>query len=256
MKLDVIRGYLNGLTIQELRTSGKRLKVKGLSKCKKEDIVTKILQHYAIPQIQRWTRKCIGSNDVCPFSMEPIKYPCWGKKTNHGFFYSNLFDLISYFVTTGDFREPNTRIPYTESELDKIESLGKCYKYKFPKTLKIARSNKKYYKQQKDFNEQIDILTERIRFTTWVIRDKLEDIVLGRENVGHVNIHLENIYFPDMDNCIFILSTKCTKSLKISLESSKKIMDDFEIDCDVTNRIRDRFYDWLNFKMKEYRLAK
>lgn len=245
MIFSVVRKFLLEQTVGYSKLKAKELSIKRYSSLNKGSLIQTILEKLAVVRIQRWTRRRIAINDTCPFTLDEINYPCWGKKVQKKFFYCNLEPLGRFLVTSGDFRDPNTRSSYTEKELDQIEDLLKYHKIKLPKSLKSARTNKEFFRRQKCYEEQIDILMERIRYITWLIRERIDDIIVGEETVDNLIIHMDNIYFSDLSNCMRLLECKSKNSLRISIINSKKIIDEIPIDCNIVDKIRRHFYSWL-----------
>lgn len=254
MNLLFIRKYFKRCKIKDLRNICKRSDLRGYSKLKKNELIQSILEKYAIIIIQRSFRKKLALNDVCPFTLERIIYPCWGKKTPKGWIYANLQELADFIVKTGDFRDPTTRMEYTSNELDQIEKLVKLCKLKTSKSIKSARSNKSYYRHQKCHEEQIDILVERIRFMAWVIREKIDDIIVGQETLETLITNMNNIYFTDLSGCTRMLSRKSHKFLKIAVNDANKIISDIPFDCTIIEKIKGHFRSWVIQENNKYDL--
>ena len=239
------RDELKLKTVKQLKIDAKMLGLQGYSKFKKDEVIKNIIEFRAATIIQRRVRNKISKNELCPFSMEPINYPCFGKKVGNVFFYCNLVDLANFLVSSGDFREPNTRTYYTKNELYIIEDLVKFYKIKLPRSISNSIENKRFYIKQKCNEEQIDILIERIRFTCWMIVENVEEIFFGRETLDNVFIKLENIYFPELSACMVLLYQRSIRDLQNSIISSKIIIDNIKFDCFFIEKIKNHFYSWL-----------
>ena len=252
MKLSFVPEKLKKLKTDEIRKLCKLRNIVNLSKLKKAELIELLIRHQTALFLQRNFRKRKKKNDICPFTLDAVEWPFWSKKTNNGFFYYNLLELSEFLVASGDFRDPLTRQTYTPKELDSIESMTKFYKIKLKKSLKFARSNKKYYRNIKDKTEQIDILMERIRYIFCVIRDKLDEIITGEETVNNLLLHIDNIYMPDALNCMKILSTKCKPSLKITFEDVKRLINDISLDCNVINKIKNHLHNWVISQETEF----
>lgn len=243
--MTICKEYLHKKSVKSLKKFAKYRKLSGYSKLKKSDIIEIIRRNRASIIIQRFIRKKLAISDICAFTLEQFRYPCFGKRVKKGFFYSNLEDLANYLVTSGDFREPNTRIYYNKNELSQIEELVKYHKIKLPISIQTAISNKKYFQKKKCNDEQIDILIERIRFTCWSIRENIDNIIYEKESIDDIYITMDNIYLPEISTCMSILNMKSKQSLRVSILSSKRIIDDIPIDCTFIDKIKNHFYAFL-----------
>jgi hypothetical protein len=238
--------------VKDLKSIVCNLRVRSYSNMKKEELILVITNFNAACVIQRWFRKIVGINDICPFTLEKVVYPCYGKKVKGGFVYCSLSELANFLVTSGDFREPNTRMEYNTKELDYIQSLVKYYKVKVPKSLNTARVDLDYYRKKKVLSEQIDILAERVRFTSWIIRETIDEIILGEENIEDTIINMDNVYLPELSECIAIINDKAPQYVNISIDSAKKIIDDVSIDCSFVDKIKNHFYAWWIIEISKY----
>ena len=65
--------------------------------------------------------------------MEEVRYPCFAfrpkgfmidkcKRNGTSFIYYNLEPLVDYLISSGDFRDPKTREPYSETTLKSIDN--------------------------------------------------------------------------------------------------------------------------------------
>jgi hypothetical protein len=67
-------------------------------------------------------------DNICPISLEPLKYPFISIKVcNDKFKYYNFKSLVDYFKNTGDFRDPITRIDIPDYKIVEINSLMSYY---------------------------------------------------------------------------------------------------------------------------------
>lgn len=81
-----------------------------------------------------------------PITLEPL-----GKYTvSLGGSIYNIDSIIQYFICSGDFRDPITRIPLTEIDILRLDSEAESAGYEFPK-LSMACKQSNYYQQQKNF---------------------------------------------------------------------------------------------------------
>jgi len=118
----------------------KRRHIRGISALKKDDLVKKIKTYESILKIQKWFRKKLIKDNVCPITLEKVTYPCFCFcPTKDVFIYYNLNDLRSYLLSTGNFIDPKTRIEYSKKQLIEIG-----------KDVYAASKNTKRYKKIKE----------------------------------------------------------------------------------------------------------
>jgi len=147
MIVSIIQRFLENLSVRDVKRKAKKIGIKGYSKLRKNEIINTIISFYAVKVIQRRYRKCKSLNTLCPISLEAISYPCWSKKTKKGRMYYNLEPLANFLITSGDFRDPNTRESYTDKEIVSIDSLIRVNKIKISKSVKKAKDNPRFYKR-------------------------------------------------------------------------------------------------------------
>lgn len=254
MILSLVKKELEKKKLKRLKCMCKQKSIKGYSSYRKEKIIEVLLENYASIIIQRRYRNYISLNDVCPFTLDKVKYPCWGKKVDKGFIYANLEELANFITSTGDLRDPTTRKPYTDKELDQINEIVKSCKIKTDKSIKQARINKKFYQRKKCSEEQIDILVERIRFISWIIREKVDEIIIGNENLETLIVNMNNVYLEDLSSCIRMLYRKSKKFLEIAINDAYKIINDVQIDCNFVEKIKLHFNDWIEIQCERYHM--
>ncbi len=108
----------------------KFLRIKKYYSMNKDEIFLMIKKQCSILKIQRWMRNQIFSKkeDRCPISLEPIKYPCFGYKTeNNLFIYYSLKSLRNYLITSENFEDPSTKGKYTLKQLTDIDNMYRYY---------------------------------------------------------------------------------------------------------------------------------
>ena len=117
-ELDNKYDYVN-TSVVNLKKICKRLHITNYSIMKKNELRNEIYKYFSIVKIQKSFRKYFSSEEICPISIEPIKYPCFPFKPKGAtkFIYYNLEPLIEYLITTGDFRDPKTREKYSSDTL-------------------------------------------------------------------------------------------------------------------------------------------
>lgn len=255
MILSFVRLYLLSCSLLEIKFQIKRLNIKKFSSLNKQELVNSILKYYFALLVQKQYRKHIALNSVCSISLDNIKYPFWAKKTEKGFIYYNLDSLATYLITGGSFKDPTTREIYTDEELVSIDKT--IHSNNLSKTFKSvlrSRYNTKYYRAIRDNDEQIDILSERIRHITWSIRDKIEIISsfenssenspenspenssnryceksfdISSETSKFTNL-LYNRYFPAISDYLVILNKKCSKSRELCFYNMNLVIENIK----------------------------
>jgi len=254
MIVSITRSFLNGLTVKEVKIASKRIGVGGYSKLKKFDVIDNVIKLLSIKIIQRWYRKKTSNNSVCPISLDIVNYPCWSKKTATGRIYYNLEPLANYLLIRGDFRDPSTREIYSNEDLLQIDSLVKSNKLKIRKSVRRAKDNKSFYRRQRANEEQIDILTERIRFIFCTIRDKINDVYNGYEDINEMTTQLDVSHFPMTREYLKILNRRDKQALKISFHNINKIMSDVKHDCHIIKHLKTMIMNWIEKETKKYKI--
>jgi hypothetical protein len=150
---------LDDISVKNLKKICKKLKISGYSKSKKNQLVIEINSYFSVIKIQKFFRLKKGSGELCPISMDKISYPCFPFKPKGYslFIYYNLEPLVSYLLTTGDFRDPKTREKYSQETLKKMDKLRESNKIGGKSVLR-AFKNKRYYKKKNDIEENITII--------------------------------------------------------------------------------------------------
>lgn len=252
MIVSIIRKFLQDLSVKHVRLASKKVGIKGYSKLKKNEIIEKIVKLYAIRIIQKRYIKYKALNTLCPISLEPIHHPYWSKKTQKGRIYYNLEPLASFLVSSGDFRDPNTRESYSDEEIASIDSLIKLNKIKLRKSVKKAKESPMFYKRLKENEEQIDILMERIRYIFWSIRDHIEDIYNGYGDIKELTTQMEVTYFPTVKEYIRLLQRRDKRSMKNAFLDMTRIISEIKHKCYVTKHLKTIIIEWINKEQKRY----
>lgn len=137
---------LNFNTLVTLKKICKMLRIKNYSFLRKNELILIINRHHAYIKIQKWVRKILSKGESCSISCEPIKYPCFAFKTpNNILIYYNLSAIRNFLIKTGDFRDPNTRDNYTDSQLLEMDNIYKYHRTLHPIT-DISEDNENYFK--------------------------------------------------------------------------------------------------------------
>jgi nicotinamide mononucleotide adenylyltransferase len=185
--------------------------IKNYSKLCKKDTIDLINKYHSCLKIQRFLRKFLSRNSKCPISLDPISYPCYAYRPNRNrectepktkmqkidsvLVYYNIEPLKNFLISTGDFRDPSTRILYTESDLIQIDKIDDWYrkikkiKEERPKkknSVYSASKNKKFYRKNNDIEYEVMLLDRHIDDITRDIRNTINDIS-DRDNINKLN---------------------------------------------------------------------
>jgi len=191
----------NNISLKLLKKICKFMKIKNYSKLNKEEILTRINVNLSIIKIQRFLRSR-WIDGLCPVSMEEVKYPCFAfrpkgfmidrSKNRNGtsFIYYNLEPLVNYLVSSGDFRDPKTREPYSEETLKCIDKCKVENKIKM-KSVYRASINKTIYRRKREREEDLIVLERCIDEVVSSIR-----IILETEQPNDSEITLNSFHFP------------------------------------------------------------
>lgn len=229
MKYTELREYLSRQTVTRLKQNAKTLQIKGVSNCRKNDVVQNILVHFAAKPIQRFLRKCFSVNENCLISLDPITYPCWGKKTkiSKRYYYYNLIPLVDYILDIGleNACDPVLKEKYTLEELHSIDVLYKknqLYKRFGHKNLLKALKRTTFYRIKHDEQERIDILIDCIRRIMCDMKNKIDylnnEIIPYTLDYNQVKrelaIKFQNVQF-DLGHLYRINRDWCKKTFKM-----------------------------------------
>lgn len=155
---------MNSLTVHILSNMCKRREIKGVSKYKKENLISKLNYFNSVVKIQKWYRKRLIKDQQCPISLDIIIYPCYPYCPSKGIFiYYNLDSLKSFLISSGDFRDPKTRLPYTKKHLIDID-----------KDVYKASKNVNFYKRKKERDNEILFLERYMDELTQEMIDLVE----------------------------------------------------------------------------------
>jgi hypothetical protein len=165
--------------------------MKNISKIRKNDLIRDLLRLFSIVKIQRFFRNSFG-NDTCPISMSKIVYPMYPfrPKGQRIFIYYNLKDLVEYLLSSGDFRDPETRQEYSSNDLQLINDLKK--QNKIPgKSIISAHKNIGFYKKKKE-NEDDILIIERCLDD---IISSMRNLLIDADRRRHAQHTLHNLLF-------------------------------------------------------------
>jgi len=192
--------FLNkDISTKKLKLLCKLRGISNYSKLNKPDLLTLYNQHLSIIKIQRFLRSR-WIDGLCPISMEPVEFPCFAfrpkgfmidkSRSGTSFIYYNLVPLIEYLLSSGDFRDPKTREPYTEETLKSIDNFKLKMKLKMKSVYK-ASINKTLYRKKKDIEEELTVLERCIDEVVSSIR-----IALETEQHNDSTVTLNSFHFP------------------------------------------------------------
>jgi len=192
------------ISLAQLKKICKFLNLKNYSKLTKITLLAKINTHLSIIKLQRFFRSFWIDDGLCPVSMEEIKYPCYAfkpkgfmidkcKRNGTSFIYYNLEPLVNYLISSGDFRDPKTREPYSEIILKSIDKCRVENKLKFKSVYK-ASVNKTKYRRKKEKEEDLIVLERCIDEVVSSIRLILEKEQVNRDNDPRIT--LNSFHFP------------------------------------------------------------
>lgn len=152
------------LPFNTLKCISKCVNLKNVNRIKlKKTLLLKLNEHYNTVRIQRWLRRLWAYNRICPISMEPIRYPCWGYKVHNKYMYYNLPVLAQYFVSSGFFADPSTRLALTKHHIQQIHNVLSHFPHM--KKIKLLKAYKAdyHFKRQRQIEDQRDVLEDTIR---------------------------------------------------------------------------------------------
>ena len=174
------------------------------------NLLDTIKKELACKKIQKVFRIKKGINqDKCPISLKPINYPCWVFKVNKNkFVYYNLKPLVEYLLSSGNFRDPMTRVPFSKENLLSIDKTVKSLKMKYKSVLKF-KNNPDFYRRKKIREETINTYSDQIREIISLIRDKIED--MPRVSQLDMELNLSCIYLSNRSR------RKCKESFEDSI---------------------------------------
>jgi hypothetical protein len=180
--------YMNS---KQLKIICKYKKIKNYSKLKKNELVLILEKLYASIKIQRLFRNYIN-NEVCPISLEVIKYPCFAFKPKGftNFIYYNLEPLAKYLINSGDFRDPKTREPYSQDNLKKIDDLIKYNSLKIKSVYKSSM-NSSIYKRKREREEDILVIERCIDEIVFSMR-----LIMETDSNNDPTVTLGSFHFP------------------------------------------------------------
>ena len=191
------------LNLRTLKKIAKIYNVKKFSRLRKQELIYDIKKNKSALNIQRFYRRRLINNSLCPICLEKIKPndPCYGYKTENNFIYYNLGCLIDNVLVSGDFRDPISRKIYTIDILKSIDNSAKSWKIKKKSLYSYwaSPSEKNKRKKRKDHCEQMLILHRILDEINVNILNIIEGIVIGR-TINNREYYLRRNVFPSFEN--------------------------------------------------------
>lgn len=217
-----------GISIPILRGLCKLYKLSNYSKQTKEILIRRLNEYLSILKIQKFIRyRFMGGRDqLCPISMEPIRYPCFPFKPKGSsyFVYYNLESLLDYLLQTGDFRDPKTREPYLDETLRSIDSYRKKLGIK-SKSVYLASQNRSTYKKKKDHEDDIMVLErcidEVVSSITTIMESTMDENPLMILNSYHFPTYLR-YYKRLFALCKFSAKNKIENTIIIIIDRAER----------------------------------
>lgn len=207
---------MNSIKVTELKKLCKLFRIHGYSKLSKHELVNQINIYHSTLKIQRWIRKILSNGECCPFSCEPIRYPCYFFKMGNKIIYYNLKILRDYLIEYGNFIDSVTMVPYSEHQIKQMDSIYKWYiKKPLEKSVYDYYKNPEYYIQKKKLESDI-LNCERI------IDSSYEEIInyikmgAGIPTLDLFEMRIFNLFDYSIEHSIYIID-KCIQNLSFLL---------------------------------------
>jgi hypothetical protein len=180
-------------------------KLKNYSKFNKVELFNFYNRYLAAKVIQRLYRKHFYENKIDCITLEPVSYPCFIYRTKTGKIFCYSFDsIIKNIMKTGDTREPMTRTPFTDTDLNRLDLQVKQFfpETRWSSTLKI-KNNLAYAKRIR--NRENEILSYNARM------DEIKTIILNFITEGLIywdigEIIIENVTYRSIRHYLKIVS--------------------------------------------------
>lgn len=101
------------------------------SKLNKQNLINLINYKKSAVYIQKFIRKKFNDENICPITLEELKYPFVSIKNYNKFRYYSLIEFTEYLnKSSNEFKDPFTRELLPDESLKQIENLIKYYKIK------------------------------------------------------------------------------------------------------------------------------
>jgi len=127
----------------------------------------------------------------------------------------NIKSLVKYFLTSGNFSEPETKIEFSDNDLKRLDQEAIQAKMKLDSTF-LAKQNKSYYKEQKI---KEDMLLSLERCASDYITEMIT-LIERHNDIENAQMYLLLNIFPSFDNLFIQLKN-------IDMDYSYKCMDNF-----------------------------
>jgi hypothetical protein len=209
------------LNVNTLKSLCKIKGIKNYSKLRKNELIEKLETLYSSLKIQKFIRSKLIKDQLCAISMEKIKYPCFPYCPVKGvFIYYNIRPLKEYLLSTGDFRDPNTRNDYTKEHLFLMDRIDPGYDSVYK-----ASNNKIHYKKQKQLRDEVLTFERILDYITNDISKLIQEssnayscrLTLGTSNLPEYRANLIRLCARDKRHGEYILNKTIT-NLNILIE--------------------------------------
>jgi hypothetical protein len=172
---------------------------------KKSDLIDHRIMTLSARKIQRLVRSKLITDDICPVTMNTLVYPYFTFKPPDGgpLIYYDLESLANYLASTGEFKDPKTRIKYDISIVRKIDKMMKEHNKKLEpvdtkqfKSLEEASYDRVFYRDKKQKEDEILILDRELDQVTWTLLKSIENlsVIVGlHEKLRHYEYYFEKL---------------------------------------------------------------
>lgn len=257
MLVNILSEFLNRQSMNDIRNIEKRnivAKQSVYNRKTKKGLIDNIVNTKSCIIIQRRFRNYISKNSECPICLDKVSNPhCYTRTKIGHFLYYDLECFTNYLITSGDYRDPITKQEITDEDILKLEKLIKVNKIKLPRSLRRTKQNKLFFRKQKEKEEQIEILCERIRHVIWTIYDKLDNVFNCIDDICEFNIQLEGVFYPEISHYLYILSRKDdNEAVKISHVTSKQLINNIKEHDNIIRQLKYKINSWLDKEFCKY----
>ncbi len=247
---------MNDILLSDLKIICKIVGIKNYSREKKQTIVNLISEKINCLKIQRWYR----SLKRCPISLDVISHPCFVfKPNNSSLIHYNLYALKDYLIDSGDFRDPASRIEYTDNNLQEMDRIDKEYrsvkKIETPYRSVVKYSkDKKYYRKKEEMKNEV-IIIERILdyciidIINYLIGNYDPDndmystsntlFVLHHVYLVNYKNHFRRLMIKDRDHASYVIGKNIKNFLMIISSVEEKNMYYYEFSIDYLEKLKE-----------------
>lgn len=218
---------LSKLPIKKLKELCKIKHIHKYTGLKKNDIIKCIIEDISVKKIQRFMRSRWIRDEICPISMDRIRYPSFvfipkglniEDNSKPLMIYYNLEPLVEYLLTSGDFRDPKTRESYSEEFLKSLDKYRLKIGLKYRSIYK-ASQNKNFYKRKKEREEDLIILERCLDEVVSSMR-----MLLEFEQENNPTLTLNSFHFPTYHRYFRSLLYKSSENAKHVLNNTISVI--------------------------------